>query len=413
MTQILLDRILSSLVRFDHWLEGYGEVSHDHQGYFAEGIGAWAKTLYYKKRFLGTLAVAPMIFGDTFLPSARQLFCHLRRFPIADAHYAMGFAYLSQITGDSRYYEKAVHFLNVLEDTRCPGFHHYGWGYPFDWVTRSGTVKTNTPLITTVPYVYEAFSAIYEIDKKKRWLEVMHSIAEHALCDYKDCEVAPGTFSCAYTPNKDDKCGVVNASAYRAVLLMSAAQQFSDDTYRRVAEGNLNFVLQSQKSDGSWFYGVGCGKDFVDHFHTCFVLKAVARIEELTGKHECSQAIEKGVAYYVRELFDDRGLPKPFSRAPRFFRQYRKTLYDYAECINLGSLLRDRFEALDLRVCSVLNDLLNRWQKRDGSFYGRELLLGWDKIPMHRYAQSQTFRSLAYLMVKNNSKGHLKSEIRK
>jgi hypothetical protein len=72
-------------------------------------------------------------------------------------------------------------------------------------------------------------------------------------------------------------------------------------------------------------------------------------------------------------------------------------LYDYAECINLGALLLGRFEALDERLRTTLKDLLANWQKRDGSFRSRRLLLGWDNVPMHRWAQSQVFRSLCLL----------------
>jgi hypothetical protein len=36
--------------------------------------------------------------------------------------------------------------------------------------------------------------------------------------------------------------------------------------------------------------------------------------------------------------------------------------------------------------------------KSDGSFRSRELLAGWDNVPMHRWAQSQMFRSLAFLL---------------
>ena len=45
----------------------------------------------------------------------------------------------------SRYHNRAVHFLEVLKETRCPGFDHYAWGYPFNWETRSGTLKEGTP----------------------------------------------------------------------------------------------------------------------------------------------------------------------------------------------------------------------------------------------------------------------------
>src|SRR3990172_10037606 len=110
------------------WLENYGEKSYDHQSYFAGPLGGRAKELYYKKPLLGTLAVAPMIFSEAFVPSARRLFWHKQRLPIADAHYAMGFAFLHQISGEYKHYEKAVHFLNVLEKTRCPDYKYYCWG---------------------------------------------------------------------------------------------------------------------------------------------------------------------------------------------------------------------------------------------------------------------------------------------
>ncbi len=113
--------------------------------------------------------------------------------------------------------------------------------------------------------------------------------------------------------------------------------------------------------------------------------------------------LNAGVDYYVRNLFDDEGLPKPFARAPRLT-VYRQELYDYAECINLGTLLRGRFRELDERLDATLVDLLARWQKSDGSFRSRRLLLGWDNVPMHRWAQAQIFRSLC-LYLSSERKG--------
>jgi len=391
------DRVAESiegcLRRFVAWLDGFGETSYDHQSFFAGPLGGSAKALYYKRPKLGTLAVAPMILFEAFLPNARQLFWYKQRFPIADAHYAMGFALMADLNGDRGYYDRAVHFLEILESTRCPGFQFHGWGYPFDWVTRSGVMRAGTPLITTTPYVYEAFSYVYGIDQKQRWLDVMASTAEHAARDFPERQVGPDAATVGYKP-LDTRGGVVNASAYRAFLLMSAARQFARDDYRETAERNLNFVLESQQADGSWFYAVDGVRDFVDHFHTCFVLKSLAKIEKLTGHEGCRSAIEAGVRYYVENLFDDEGLPKPFSRAPRLT-VYRQELYDYAECINLGTLLKGQFRALDERLEATLADLVTRWQKPDGAFRSRRLLLGWDNVPMHRWAQSQIFRSLS------------------
>ena len=148
-----VSEVEASVNRFTRWLDHYGETSYDHQSYFASDLGRSAKALYYRKPLLGTLVVSPMIFSEAFVPSARRLFWKPQRFPIADAHYAMGFAFLAQAFGQEAYHDRAVHFLQVLKETRCKGRHHYTWGYPFNWETRNGTLKEGTPMVTTIPYV--------------------------------------------------------------------------------------------------------------------------------------------------------------------------------------------------------------------------------------------------------------------
>lgn len=395
-------RLGEALERFTAWVNRFGETSYDHQSYFAGPIGGWAKALYYSHPKLGTLAVGPMIASEALFPAARQLFWKQQRFPIADAHYAMGFAFLAQSTGEVSQYSRAAHFLGVLEQTRCPGYRHAGWGYPFDWVTRTGVMKAQTPLITSTPYVYEAFAAVHKLDGDGRWLRVMESAAEHAFTEIHDRVLADDEATAGYNP-QDAECHVINASAYRAFLLFSAAEQFGREDYAQAARRNLNYVLRAQRPDGSWWYATDGVRDFVDHFHTCFVLKALAKIEALTDDAGCRQAIDAGVAYYVRHLFDENGLPRPFAVAPRLT-IYKHELYDYAECINIATLLRGRFPALDERLAITLTDLFARWRKPDGSFRSRRLIFGWDNVPMHRWAQAQLFRSLAFLSATQQSR---------
>ena len=109
--------------------------------------------------------------------------------------------------------------------------------------------------------------------------------------------------------------------------------------------------------------------------------------------------MESGLGYYVDQLFDGDGLPKPFAKAPRLI-VYKRELYDYAECINLATLAFGRPPESPLgcrrlsRMCSA------RWQRADGSFRSRQLMLGWDDVPMHRWAQAQLFRSLCGLLAR-------------
>jgi hypothetical protein len=417
----LRDNVSRVLTSFTEWLDAYGETSWDHQSFFAGQVGGFVKSLYYRHPTVGIAAVAPMIFFEALLPSARRLFHHPIRFPIADAHYAMGFAFLYETTGNSAHLERAIHFLNELTASRSRDFGEYCWGYPFDWVTRAGVIKEQTPLITTTPYAYEAFLHVFEIferekaaeelltlapsfperrgtsftPSKRELKEVLESIARHASADIKDFRISETASSCSYTPF--DKGGVINAAAYRAFLLTSASQVLQEDKYWRIAGRNLNFVLENQNPDGSWYYAVDGVRDFVDHYHTCFVMKALAKIHSLTGHEACGEALAKGIDYYLKNLFAEDGLPKPFSKAPRLT-VYKRELYDCAECINLCLLLRGRFPQLNNTLETAIRGILKDWVKDDGSFRSRRLHLGWDNVPMHRWGQSQMFRSLTFYL---------------
>ena len=393
------EQVRTILDNFVRWLDRYGETSWDHQSFFAGPLGRRAKARYYRGGAIGTAVVAPMIFSEAFLPGARRIFHHRIRLPIADAHYAMGFGFLHQVTGAPSYFDRMVHFLDVLEQSRCSAFSNYCWGYPFDWVTRGGTIAKGTPLITTTPYAYEAFLQAYEIDSRPPWKEIISSIAQHAVHDIKSFPTSHHGSSSSYTPF--DRGGVINAAAYRAFLLASASEELGRDDYRAMAERNLRFVLETQNPDGSWYYATDGVRDFVDHFHTCFVLKALAKIDRLMPSPSAGEALDRGIRYYLRSLFDADGLPKPFSKAPRLT-VYKRELYDFAECINLCLLLRDRFPLLNETMERAIARISSRWIKPEGSFRSRRLHFGWDNVPMHRWGQSQIFRSLALYLWKES-----------
>lgn len=402
----LRESLRKAIERFVVWLDAFGETSQDHQDFYASRMGRAAKSLYYRRPLLGKAAVLPMVVCEAFVPWTRALFFHRMRLPIADAHYAMGFAALHRITAEPKYLERAIHFLEVLESTRCSSYKHHGWGYPFDWQTSGGIIPRGTPLITTTPYCYEAFTDIFRIDGRGQWREVMRSTADHVLHDYQDVDAGNGAMTCTYTPAGG--AWVINASAYRAFTLFSAWKEFGDEEYRLAAERNLTFVLSSQLPDGSWPYALDGRRHFVDHFHTCFVMKALAKIEALSGHAGCTEALVRGIDFYARNLFDKGGLPRPFARAPRLT-IYRRELYDCAECINMGVLLRGRFPALDASVDRTAEEILFRWQLSRGNFRSRLLLLGWDNVPMHRWGQSEIFRALCLLLETQLQKGTLHS----
>ena len=71
---VLNDKVALVLSDFTQWLAHYGELSRDHQTFFAGTTGRAAKRLYYNHKLLGTAAVAPMIFLEAFVPVGTTFF---------------------------------------------------------------------------------------------------------------------------------------------------------------------------------------------------------------------------------------------------------------------------------------------------------------------------------------------------
>src|ERR1700688_4290646 len=139
-------------------------------------------------------------------------------------------------------------------------------------------------------------------------------------------------------------------------------------------------------------------------------MKALAKIHALTGHKGCDEALTRGVEYYLKNLFDEDGLPRPFSKAPRLT-VYKRELYDCAECINLCLLLRDRFPQLEKTLETVVAGILQDWIKPDGSFRSRRLHFGLDNVPMHRWGQAQMFRALAYYLREASKHRYQRSDV--
>lgn len=385
----------SAVQSFVRWLDAFGERSFDPHDLWATTVGSRAKTLYYRHRLVGTLAAAPFVAVDTFAPRVRALVATPRRYPIADAHYAIAFARLAGLESDARHAGRAHAFLDALERGRSSLYDDPAWGYPFDWPSRYGTFRAGWPLVTSTPYGYEAFAAGHAALGDERLLEVAEGAARFVAEKIPVTDVAPGVEASAYSPF--DRRQVVNASAYRGFLLVSAGARFARSDWLAAGERNIAFVLRCQRRDGSWPYSVDGADNFVDNFHTCLVLKNLAKARAAAPSDAVAAALEAGYEYYRAHLLDEQGLPRPFARNPRLT-LYRRDLYDYAEGINLAVLLRRDIPAAADVLQTLLDDLLARWVLPDGHFVTRELVVGRTTVPYHRWAQSQAFHALVAVL---------------
>ena len=417
-----MTELRGAIDRFAAWLERSGDgESFDPYDLWGTRYGLFSRRLYYAKHPLGVPLVAPLLLAEILCPSVRGLFVGKQRFATADAQLALAFLNLHALQVEplalravgtsaakepatprsarrstSGFLAQAEKFCGHLLRTSIPGYRGHCWGYPFDWQNNHGLWKRDTPFITATPYCFEAFLALHDATGERRHLEVAESIARFVQEDLHDTPTSADAAAGSYSPI--DHSQVLNASAYRAMVLFEAARRFDVPRHRDTAQRNLNFILQNQREDGAWLYALDHpGDRFIDHFHTCFVLKNLVKINRQFNSDAVRAAIVKGYEYYRRELFDAEGLPKSFSIRPRT-QLVRLEMYNFAESITLGALLRESIPAAFAHAQELAAWLVARHQLPDGHFTTRVYLGGWrHTFPFVRWPQSQIFYALTNL----------------
>ncbi|WP_022732006.1 prenyltransferase/squalene oxidase repeat-containing protein [Thalassospira lucentensis] len=169
-----------------------------------------------------------------------------------------------------------------------------GWGYPFAWQARAFYAAQNQSNAIVTSFVMDGlFAAGVTGDDP---------VMGRAAGFIEDQLWRDGYF--AYVANTDAE--IHNASLWAAFAL-SRVRPGNDKTERAVLR-----VLDAQRGDGSWAYGTLHHHQFVDGFHTGYVLDLLDRLRR-SGMAGLDGAIVRGWAFYRDACFDADGLPRSFS----------------------------------------------------------------------------------------------------
>lgn len=383
--------------RFVEWLDRVGYESYDPYDAWGTKYGLWSRELYYRHGNIAAPLIAPLVLLDLVCPSARRLFVKKQRFATADAQLLLAFLNLYRVTGERKHLDRAIKLGDEILAYAVPGYRGPCWGYPFDWQNGRGpTWKRNTPYITCTPYCYEAYLELHELTGDARYHEIMAGIAEFVHKDLRDTPTSSTASAGSYSPN--DNSQVVNASAYRAWLLLDAGRRFGRTDYTETGTRNLNFVLESQRDDGSWLYAMGLRSSFIDNFHTCFNLKNLIKINRALGRADIDASVRRGFEYYRQNLFLPNGDPKSFAVEPRFQVQVLE-MYNFAEGMTLAALLADAIPgARDLGE-RLASRLIRDFQLRGGFFVTRVFRGGFrHTFPFIRWPQAQLFYGVTNML---------------
>jgi polysaccharide biosynthesis protein VpsJ len=186
---------------------------------------------------------------------------------------------------------------------------HACWGYHFDWNARAFFVPKGKPNVITTIYVAQALYALYEITQDERYKTPAFDAADFIVKTlYTEHD---GRTFFAYIP--EEIAFVHNASLWGAAWVAKVASLTGNTEYKELALKVARQSVTEQGDDGSWVYGARHHHQFIDGFHTGYNLEALDVLRKALSTNEFDSAIDKGLAYYRTELFEQDGTAKYYN----------------------------------------------------------------------------------------------------
>lgn len=284
----------------------------------------------------------------------------------------------------SEYLEKIDYLLSLLERFRSTGCSGNAWGYNFDWQSRLVYRPKFTPTVVNTSFIGHALLDTYEITGKEHALEMALAIEDFIVKDLnrkKEGDV----FCFSYTPIDHDY--VHNANVLGASLLIRLYKLIGNRELRQTALESLGYCFKHQREDGAWGFAETDLQQWVDSFHTGYILESIRHFLYLGEATEWKEHYKRGVNYYANNFFLEDGTPKYYDD-----KVYPIDIHSPAEAIYFFSGEGEEYNNLTEKIMTWM--IMNMWDK-SGYFYFRKTPYFTNKIPYIRWSQAWGLRALA------------------
>lgn len=237
-----------------------------------------------------------------------------RQNPVTFGLCLQAFTYLQFVFPDRKrlYESQAAKCLVKLTEHQSKGYSGACWGYDFDWESRYSTFPAYTPTIVVTGINTNALFIHHELTGSEESLALCTSAADFVVKDlhrmYED-----NMLCFSYSPQDTQR--VLNASMKAARLMTQVQTKTHDEVLKGLAHATVQYVLKHQRNDGAWPYAIGDDRQWVDNFHTGYVLDCLDEYVRMTEDPEAKGALVKGVEYYHNHFLAEGGRPKYYDNA--------------------------------------------------------------------------------------------------
>lgn len=301
---------------------------------------------------------------------------------------ASGYAFSEDAGWQGPARERATGLLDWLQTPAAHGADPRAWGYEFDVQTRWAFYPAGTPNIIVTTFVANAFLDWYERAGDPAHLAVASGAADY-LCEELLVEDRDHCYF-AYVPGV--RTLIHNANLLGCGFVARVARVTADAGLTAIARAATTISVQAQDSRGFWPYGDGPHLQWVDGFHTAYVLDGLYDVWRTTGDDEVLASLKDGVSAYIEGLFAQGGVPKYTNVS-----LYPVDIHSAASAIRIlvrAAELDERSEGLAREVARWT--LANLYDPQ-GHFYYQKTRWYTNRIPYVRWSQSHMLAGLATL----------------
>jgi hypothetical protein len=199
--------------------------------------------------------------------------------------------------------------LGALEGLRSAGYKEACWGYHFPFQSRVFFYARGEPNTIATAFAGIALLDAHRATGEEEPLEMARAAGRFFVRHVPQTESEPGAY---FGYLAGDRSPIHNSNLLVAALLARLSGHGEDGTgFAARAEAAIRYSTTRQRPDGSWPYGERANLQWVDGFHTGYVLDALRACADAgVATAEAEAAWERGIRFYHRELFLADGTPK-------------------------------------------------------------------------------------------------------
>ena len=248
-------------------------------------------------------------------------------------------------------------------------------------------------MIVPTAFAAGAFVEGYRAFGTEDYLLTARSSCDFVIKDLNRSADSEGEVCFSYSPS--DNTQIFNASLLAAETLASVGGITGEAELCDLAIRAAHFVVRRQSEDGSWAYGTGAQQQWVDNFHTAYVLLSLRRISQscTQGSSDLESALLRGLAFWRKSFILADGWPK----------YYHDSLYPadaHAAATAIVMLLELReMDSSSLELAETIASwAIRNLRDRQGFFYYQRRRFFNVRTPYMRWTQAWMLYALARLL---------------